>query len=230
MIEPIAIIEVKSKASGVITKMTGRDRHARQAGRSDRSDRHARRAEPVRPGQGVARRRRGQALRSPRATRSAMRRCSRRASSRRRSSSRSPSIIENAKSAVVSAQANLDLAKQSLEDATVKAPAEGTIIDKTVSEGTVIAVGDRLGQRRHDDRQDGRPRRRAHSRAVQRDATSATCIRAKPANVTVDAYPDRRFSGVVREDRAAGRRAAERHDVPGAREPRQQRSACSSRA
>ena len=58
-------------------------------------------------------------------------------------------------------------------------------------------LGDRLRERRHDDRQDGRPRHGAHPRAVQRDATSATCIPAKPANVTVDAYPDRRFSGVV---------------------------------
>src|SRR6185312_16071951 len=45
---------------------------------------------------------------------------------------------ENAKSGVVSAKANLDLAKQSLEDATVKAPSEGTIITKNVAEGTVI--------------------------------------------------------------------------------------------
>jgi multidrug resistance efflux pump len=31
------------------------------------------------------------------------------------------------------ARANLDIAKQQLEDATVRAPSEGTIIDKTVS-------------------------------------------------------------------------------------------------
>ncbi len=46
---------------------------------------------------------------------------------------------ENAKSGVVSAAASLDLAKQSLEDATVKASSNGTIITKNVAVGTVIA-------------------------------------------------------------------------------------------
>ena len=44
----------------------------------------------------------------------------------------------NAQSALVAARTNLDLNKQRLEDATVRAPVLGTIIDKTVSLGTVI--------------------------------------------------------------------------------------------
>src|SRR5262249_23153529 len=46
---------------------------------------------------------------------------------------------ETAKSNVVSAKANLDIAKQALDEATVKAPQEGTIITKNVAVGTVIA-------------------------------------------------------------------------------------------
>src|SRR5215471_6050432 len=46
---------------------------------------------------------------------------------------------ETAKSSVVGAQAMLDQRKLALEDATVKAPQEGTVITKSVAEGTVIA-------------------------------------------------------------------------------------------
>ena len=44
----------------------------------------------------------------------------------------------NAQSAVIRARTSLDLAKQRLEDATVRAPVVGTIIEKTVSLGQVI--------------------------------------------------------------------------------------------
>jgi HlyD family secretion protein len=106
--------------------------------------------------------------------------------------------FENAKSGVVNAQANLDLAKQSLEDATVKAPGEGTIITKNVSEGTVIAGATSSVS--------------GGTTIVQMADLSVVRIRAffnesdignvhpgEPANVTVDAYPDRRFGGVVQK-------------------------------
>lgn len=105
---------------------------------------------------------------------------------------------ENAKSGVVNAQANLDLAKQSLEDATVKAPSEGTIITKNVSEGTVIAGATNSVS--------------GGTTIVQMADLGVVRIRAffnesdignvhpgEPANVTVDAYPDRRFSGTVQK-------------------------------
>ena len=103
---------------------------------------------------------------------------------------------ENAKSAVVSAKANLDLAKQSLEDATVKAPATGTIIDKTVSEGTVIAsaTGSVSGGTTIVRMADlGIVR----IRALFNETDIGNVHPGEAANVTVDAYPDRRFSGVV---------------------------------
>jgi HlyD family secretion protein len=105
---------------------------------------------------------------------------------------------ENAKSGVVNAKANLDLAKQSLEDATVKAPSDGVIITKNVSEGTVIAGATNSVS--------------GGTTIVQMADLTVVRIRAffnesdignvhpgEPANVTVDAYPDRRFSGVVQK-------------------------------
>jgi HlyD family secretion protein len=103
---------------------------------------------------------------------------------------------ETAKSNVVSARANLDIAKQALEDATVKAPAEGTVIDKPVAEGTVIASANGsvsggttiihmadLGVVR--------------IRALFNESDIGNIHPGEPANVTVDAYPDRRFTGNV---------------------------------
>jgi len=103
---------------------------------------------------------------------------------------------ENAKSAVVSAKANLDLAKQSLEDATVKAPATGTIIDKTVSVGTVIAsaTGSVSGGTTIVKMADLGVVR---IRALFNETDIGNVHPGEAANVTVDAYPDRRFSGVV---------------------------------
>jgi HlyD family secretion protein len=103
---------------------------------------------------------------------------------------------ETANSNLVSAKANLDIAKQALDEATVRAPQEGTIITKNVAVGTVIAsaTGSVSGG----------------TTIVQMADLSTVRIRAlfnetdigdvrpgEPANVTVDAYPDRRFGGVV---------------------------------
>jgi HlyD family secretion protein len=103
---------------------------------------------------------------------------------------------ENAKSGVVSAKANLDLAKQSLEDATVRAPAIGTIIDKTVSVGTVIAsaTGSVSGGTTIVKMADLKTVR---IRALFNETDIGNVHPGEPANVTVDAYPDRRFGGVV---------------------------------
>jgi multidrug resistance efflux pump len=45
----------------------------------------------------------------------------------------------NAEAAAIRARASTDIAKQRLEDATVRASVAGTVIEKTVSEGMVIA-------------------------------------------------------------------------------------------
>jgi len=102
----------------------------------------------------------------------------------------------NAQSALVAARTNLDLNKQRLEDATVRAPVVGTIIDQTVSLGTVITsatgafgggttllkMAD-LGQVR--------------IRALFNETDIGQVRPGQSATVTVDAYPDRHFSGTV---------------------------------
>ncbi|MEP6620397.1 MAG: efflux RND transporter periplasmic adaptor subunit [bacterium] len=102
----------------------------------------------------------------------------------------------NAQSQLVSATSSMDLSKQRLEDATVRAPVEGTIIEKTVSLGTVItsatgAFGGgttllkmaNLGQVR--------------IRALFNETDIGQVKPGQVATVTVDAYPERRFVGTV---------------------------------
>lgn len=103
---------------------------------------------------------------------------------------------ENAKSGVVNAKAALDLAKQALEDATVRAPSEGTIITKNVAVGTVIAsaTGSVSGGTTIVQMADLGVVR---IRALFNETDIGNVHPGEPANVTVDAYPDRRFSGTV---------------------------------
>ena len=102
----------------------------------------------------------------------------------------------NATANIVRARASLDLAKQRLEDATVTAPVAGTVIEKTVSQGMVItsATGAFGGGTTLIKMADlGRVRMRA-----QFNETDIGQIRSgQPATVIVDAYPDRRFNGLV---------------------------------
>jgi HlyD family secretion protein len=103
---------------------------------------------------------------------------------------------ENARSSVVRARANLDLAKQALEDATVVAPVAGTVIDKSVSVGTVIASatnsvsgGTTLLKMAN--------LNVVRVRALFNETDIGNVRSGQPATVTVDAYTDRRFQGVV---------------------------------
>ncbi len=103
---------------------------------------------------------------------------------------------ETAKSNVVSAKSNLDIAKQALEEATVRAPQEGTIITKNVAVGTVIASatgsvsgGTTIVQMAN--------LGTVRIRALFNETDIGNVHPGEPANVTVDAYPDRRFGGVV---------------------------------
>lgn len=195
VIEPIAIIEVKSKAGGVITRMpveTGTR---------------------LRPGDLIAqidtRDVQNNFDQAKAALDAAEARLSVSESDRKRQEELYKARVitpqefenvavnyENAKTAVITARTNLDLRKQALEEATVRAPGEGIVIDKTVSEGTVIAGANSsvsggttivkmadLGTVR--------------VRALFNEADIGNIHPGQPANVTVDAYPDRRFGGVV---------------------------------
>jgi multidrug resistance efflux pump len=172
-----------------------RDGHLGEAGRPARADRDARRAEPVRPGSrralGVAvAARGGQCRQAPRDELFKGRIIT--------AAEHETAQLDyaNAQSALVAARTSLDINKQRLEDATVRAPVAGTIIEKTVSLGTVITSA---------------PAPSAAGRRCSRWPTSARCgFRAlfnetdigqvqpgQSATVIVDAYPDRRFTGTV---------------------------------
>jgi HlyD family secretion protein len=102
----------------------------------------------------------------------------------------------NAQAQVTRADASLDLAKQRLEDATVRAPVAGTVIEKTVSTGQVITSatgafgGGTLLLKMADLSQ-------VRVRALVNETDIGNIQAAQQATVTVDAYPDRPFRGSV---------------------------------
>ncbi len=102
----------------------------------------------------------------------------------------------NAQAAVIRARTSLDLAKQRLEDATVRAPVEGTIIEKTVSLGQVItsatsAFGGGTTLLKMADLS------KVRMRALFNETDIGSVQPGQQATVTVDAYPDRPFKGTV---------------------------------
>ena len=102
----------------------------------------------------------------------------------------------NAQAQATRADASLDLAQQRLEDATVRAPLAGTIIEKTVSTGQVITSatgafgGGTLLLKMADLSQ-------VRVRALVNETDIGNIQPGQQATVTVDAYPDRPFRGSV---------------------------------
>jgi HlyD family secretion protein len=97
---------------------------------------------------------------------------------------------------VVRARTNLDLSQQRLEDATVRAPISGTVIEKTVSLGQVITSGtSSLGGGTTLIKMADLNKVRV--RALVTEADIGTIQPNMGATVTVDAYPDRPFRGAV---------------------------------
>jgi HlyD family secretion protein len=102
----------------------------------------------------------------------------------------------NAEAAAIRARANTDLSKQRLEDATVRASVAGTVIEKTVSEGMVIAsatnsVSGGTTLIKMADLS------RVRMRAAFNETDIGQIRGGQPAIVIVDAYPERRFNGLV---------------------------------
>jgi HlyD family secretion protein len=102
----------------------------------------------------------------------------------------------NAQSALVAARTSLDINKQRLEDATVRAPVAGTVIEKTVALGTVItsatgAFGGGTTLLKMADLGSVR------IRALFNETDIGQVQPGQSATVIVDAYPDRRFTGTV---------------------------------
>lgn len=102
----------------------------------------------------------------------------------------------NADAQVVKARTNLDIARVQLEDATVRAPSNGTIIEKPVSEGMVItsattsASGGTTILKMAD-------LTKVRMRAFVNETDIGNVQPAQVATVTVDAFPNRRFAGIV---------------------------------
>ncbi len=102
----------------------------------------------------------------------------------------------NADAAVVRARAALDIARQQLQDATITAPTAGTVIERPVSEGTVItsatssASGGTTILKMAD-------LSKVRMRAMVNETDIGNVLPGQLATVTVDAFPNRRFQGVV---------------------------------
>jgi len=196
VVEPINVVEVKSKASGLITRM------------------NVETGSLVRPGELLAQidtrdvqNQYNQALADERAAEARLQVSE--AQKRRTDEMFRQRVITaqeheataldyaNSQAAVIRARASTDLAKQRLEDATVTSPVAGTVIERTVSQGMVItgatgnsATGGTTLLKMAD-------LTRVRMRA-QFNETDIGQIRAEqPAIVIVDAYPDRRFQGLV---------------------------------
>ena len=102
----------------------------------------------------------------------------------------------NADAAVIKARTNLSIARVRLEDATVTAPTNGTVIERPVSVGTVItsattsASGGTTILKMAD-------LTKVRMRAFVNETDIGNVKPAQTATVTVDAFPNRRFVGLV---------------------------------
>jgi HlyD family secretion protein len=102
----------------------------------------------------------------------------------------------NAQSQLVKARTDVDLASQRRDDATVKAPVAGTILEQPVTEGTVItsATSSASGGTTLLKMADlGKVR----MRAMVGETDIGNVRTGQAANVTVDAFPNRTFNGTV---------------------------------
>ena len=105
------------------------------------------------------------------------------------------SASADAISAMVSSRTNLDLARQKLEDATVRAPIPGTIVSRPITKGTIItsATSPNGGTILMTVADLGRVRMQ-----VTIDEVEMANVRiGERATVAVDAFPDHAFDGVV---------------------------------
>ena len=104
----------------------------------------------------------------------------------------------NADANLIKARTNLSIARVRLEDATVRAPSNGTIIEKPVSEGMVIssatssASGGTTILKMAD-------LTKVRMRAFVNETDIGSVQSGQSAAVSVDAFPNRRFVGLVEQ-------------------------------
>jgi len=105
------------------------------------------------------------------------------------------SSVRQAESDMVQSRASLDLARQGLEDASIESPTAGTIVSRPVSLGSIVtpATGQATGTPLMTVADLSRVRMR-----VTIDEVEMGNVRVRQtAQVAVDAFPDRTFSGVI---------------------------------
>ena len=102
----------------------------------------------------------------------------------------------SAVSVVAEDRANLDIARQALEDATVRAPVDGTILSKSVSLGQIVTSA--TGAFGRDTSIVTMANlQRVRMRVNVDEADMANVRPGEPAQIRVDAIPTRAFDGVV---------------------------------
>ncbi len=104
--------------------------------------------------------------------------------------------LENAQAAVIRARTNSDLSRQRMEDGTVRAPTAGTVISRLVSPGQVIASATNSASggtalMMMADLSE------VQVRAMVNESDIGKIQPGQVARVTVDAYPNRPFTGTV---------------------------------
>jgi HlyD family secretion protein len=196
VVEPITIVEVKSKASGMITRM------------------NVETGTLVKPGDLLAqidtRDVRNQYNQAAADERAAEARLQVSAAQKKRSDDMFAQRVitaqehetaaldyANAQAAAVRARANTDIAQQRLEDATVSAPVAGTIIERTVSQGMVITGATGSSASGGTTLLKMADLARVRMRAQFNETDIGQIRSGQIAIVIVDAYPDRRFNGMV---------------------------------
>ncbi len=194
-VEPINVIEVKSKASGQITRMpveTGSQVKAGdllvQIDTRDVKNQYEQSAADLRSAQASLEVAQSQKKRSDELYKSRI--------ITTQEFEAAQLGLTQAQGAIVRATTNVDLAKQRLEDATVIAPVNGTIIDKPVSLGQVIAsaTGSVSGGTTLLKMAD---LTKVRVRALVNETDIGNVRPGQSTRVTVDAYPERPFQGVV---------------------------------
>lgn len=101
----------------------------------------------------------------------------------------------NARSALIKARTRLELAREQRDDATVRAPIAGTIVAKHVEEGQIItSTRDVTGGTSLLDMAD---LSEVQVRTLVDESEIGRVERGLPAEITVEAYPDRTFRGSV---------------------------------
>ncbi|MEP6835968.1 MAG: efflux RND transporter periplasmic adaptor subunit [Gemmatimonas sp.] len=105
--------------------------------------------------------------------------------------------LTQAQAGIVRANTNLDLARQRLEDATVNAPLAGTVIERPVSEGMVIAGATGNSASGGTTLLKMADLSRVQMRVLVNETDIGNIRSGQTTRVVVDAYPERPFAGLV---------------------------------